>query len=211
MDPGFGTGLPRVQGFTFTEGAKITNSERFDPTNAPNGRQWQAMLAKLRESGDATANTTDSGKNHPCQTEDYRCDHQGGVTGTDLINTQVQVGGVKRYTRKDYKNGKESTSVTVVHIDSDCYANPMVKEALAQAHDYSFRTTKVVVVKLAEGAAKVTTTSKAVSRSFTCRKCGKKYEAEDEIALSNKVRDKQGLNSYPASCGNSGCSLVRDW
>lgn len=211
MDPGFGTGLPRVQGFTFTDGPKVPNSDRFREDNKPNERDWQAMLAQLRESGDATVNTTDSGPNHPCQTENLRCDHQGGVTGTDLINTQVQVGGIKRYARKDYKGGKESTTVTVVHIDSACYTNPMVKEALAQAHDYSFRTTKVVVVKLAEGTAKVTTSTKAVSRSFTCRKCGKKYEAEDEIALSNKVRDKQGLNSYPASCGNSGCSIVRDW
>lgn len=211
MDPGFGTGLPRVQGFTFTEGAAIPNSGRFKPENRPNARQWQAMLAQLRETGDATVNTTEAGPNHPCQTQDYRCDHQGGVSGTDMINTQVQVGGVKRYTRGDYKGGKESTSVTVVHIDSAAYLNPLVKEALAQAHDYSFRTNKVVVVTLAGGTATVGTASAITTRSFTCRKCGKKYEAEDEIALSIKVRDKAGLNSYPASCGNSGCSIVRDW
>jgi hypothetical protein len=211
QDFGKGTGVPRVQGFTFTEGSPIPNLKFFNPGNKPGGTKWQQMLTRIRETGDKTSETTGRGENHPCQTDDLRCDHQGGVSGTDLINTQVQLGGVKMYPRGKYGGGNESTSVTVVHIDSACYFNSMVKEALAQAHDYSLKTGKVVVVKLAGGTAKVETTGTVVSRSFTCRKCLKRYEAEDEIALSNKVRDKQGLNSYPASCGNSGCSLVRDW
>jgi len=36
-------------------------------------------------------------------------------------------------------------------------------------------------------------------------------EAENEIALPLTVRDRTGLDFHPASCGNSGCSIVRDW
>ncbi|WP_144299774.1 hypothetical protein [Elioraea rosea] len=207
MEQDFGTALPQVQGFTFQEGGTIPNSDKFDPTNRPNGRQWQAMLAQIRETGDKTSETTHSGSNHPCQTDDYRCDQQGGVSGTDRINTQVQVGGVNYYTRKKYKNANESTSVTVVHISSAAYGNSLVKEALAQAHDYSFKTNKVVVLTLSGGSSSVATssTSTARSRSFTCRKCGKNYQAPDAIELGVK------LNSYPPSCGKVGCSIVRDW
>ncbi len=205
MEQSFGTTLPQVQGFAFQEGGTIPNSDKFDPSNRPNGRQWQAMLARIRESGDKTSETTHSGSNHPCQTDDYRCDHQGGVSGTDRINTQVQVGGVNHYTRKKYKGTNESTSVTVVHISSAAYANGLVNEALAQAHDYSFKTNKVVVLTSSGGSSSVSTTTTRRSRSFTCGKCRKQFEAPDAIELG--VR----LGSYPPSCGKDGCSIVRDW
>ena len=60
---------------------------------------------------------------------------RNGVSGTDRINTQVQVGGVNYYTRKKYKNANESTSVTVVHISSAAYGNSLVKEVSTPARD----------------------------------------------------------------------------
>jgi hypothetical protein len=207
MEQTFGTALPQVQGFVFSVGETIPNSNKFQPKNTPNGKQWLAMLDRIRESGDKTSDTTHQGKNHPCQTEDYRCDHQGGVTGTTLINTQVQVGGTTNYKRETYKGGQESTTVSVVHIDAAAYTNKLVNEALAQAHDHSFKTNKVVVLRLSGGSSSVATssTSTARSRSFTCRKCGKNYQAPDAIELGVK------LNSYPPSCGKEGCAIVRDW
>lgn len=211
MEQDFGkdTGVPRVQGFIFTEGPPIPNLKFFNPGNKPGGTKWQQMLTRIRETGDKTSETTGRGENHPCQTEDLRCDHQGGVSGTDLINTQVQLGGVKTYPRGKYGGGNESTSVTVVHIDSACYFQPMVKEALAQAHDYSLKTNKVVVLKLANttstSIANNNNSSPARTRSFTCQTCRKNFAAASAIDLGVK------LGSYPPSCGKDKCQIVRDW
>jgi len=185
--------VPLVQGFTIAVGGPIPNIDYFKPENTPNNRQWQAMVAQIRESGDRTDKTTPRGRNHPCQTDDLRCDHQGEAG--KYVNTQVQVGGrEKNYQRGKYKNHDECTTVSHVMIAAAAYGKGLVKECLAQAHDHSFRTRRTVTVDVAASTAPVAQAVQAGPMNFVCANCGARTVALDAVSLGLRV------GGYPPRC-----------
>lgn len=189
--------VPVVAGFSFTVGAKVAKIDLL--MFPPSGKSWTMMMDQIRESGDRTDKATPRGFNHPCQTDDLRCDHQGLIM-KDYVNTQVQLGGrTKSVTRGD--PSKESTTVSQVNVNVACYSTKgMFNDALAKAHDYSWKTKNVVQLE---------TNSPAVFRvapvgvlNFKCNQCGKLYNAVDSIELGLR------LGGFPPRC-NCGGTPVR--
>jgi hypothetical protein len=181
--------LPIVQGLTFRRLERVAKIDKLIKT--PNQKSWAAMLEQIRLTGDMTSATTKSGRNHPCQTADLRCDHQGEIGG-GYINTQVQLGGSD--VRIERTDAKQSTSVTQVNVHPAAYRSPLIKDALARAHDWSFATGWVAQIDPVVNAAPVQPTGPTRPSTFTCNKCGATYQALDSIALG------VSLGGFPARC-----------
>jgi len=147
----------------------ITNCGQVKPGSWPEGRKLTNILEKIEMNANALSSTTRAGKNHPCQTENYRCDHQGSYAdGAAYCNTQMQLGGEKQYKRGKVGTALESTSVSEVHIDSACFGRPGFELAARRAHELSTTRKKVVILKLGEGQMAV---GPAEPRHHFCGHC----------------------------------------
>jgi hypothetical protein len=180
--------MPIVQGLTLRALGPVRKIAQL--ILKPKPSSWAAILQQIRETGDKTSGTTKRGANHPCQTGDLRCDHQGEIDG-NYINTQVQLGG--SITEVERTKPTQSTSVTQVNVHYQAYNSPLIKDALARAHDWSYATGFVAQI---DPVAVARTTVVVATRpsAFTCNGCGKKYVAMDNIALG------LALGGYPPRC-----------
>jgi hypothetical protein len=132
------TPLPAVAGFTFTIGGKVAKIDKL--IYSPDSGHVDELLALVLVKGS------------PCETAYLRCDDQGEYG--KYVNTQFQLGGSETYVKRTDAS-KQSTSFTQANISFDARRHKMANQALRAAHDYSYRTQKVVVIDLAPGAATV--------------------------------------------------------
>jgi predicted Zn-ribbon and HTH transcriptional regulator len=153
--------LPTVAGFTFTVGGKIAKIDKL--LYQPNAQHLTELLALILKNGS------------PCKTEHLRCDDQGEYGG--YVNTQCQLGGSDDYVERSDAS-KQSTSFSQVNIAFKARQNPLSNQALRDAHDYSYRTRKVVTIDLAGGTAAVGITKKQLG-VIKCSNCSFTKNSDD--------------------------------
>jgi predicted Zn-ribbon and HTH transcriptional regulator len=162
--------LPTVQGFTFSVGGRIAKIDKL--LYAPSQQHVTQLLALILRNGS------------PCETEHLRCDDQGEFRG--YVNTQCQLGGSEDYVERNDAS-KQSTSFSQVNIVFRARQNPLCNQALRDAHDYSYRTRKVVTIDLVGGTATVGITKKQLG-VISCSNCTFTKNSDDVPAKCPQCR-----------------------
>lgn len=142
--------LPSVAGFTFTVGGKIAKIDAL--LFQPDPGHFRTLIDLIQTNGS------------PCKTPNLRCDDQGEYGG--YVNTQGQLGGTEDYVERNKPT--QSTSFSQVNVSFAARRNGLCNQALSDAHEYSYRTQKVVTIDLAAGTATQVVTSK---KFFKCSNC----------------------------------------
>lgn len=164
-----------VQGFSFTIGADITKLDKL--IRVPEAEEVAELLALMLTKG------------VPCETATLRCDIQGGTKKSTYSNTQCQLGGSEEYVKRSNPS-KQSTSFTQVNITPAALNNPNNGQALRNGHDYSYRTGKVVIIELAQGAATLGTTASTVY-TISCSNCTYRVTTPKQPTAQDLAKCKQ--------------------
>ncbi len=173
--------LPNVQGFNFIEDGVIANLDKVKKQTGD--REWNNLLACILSDGDKLFSTTRGGRNHPVQTESLRVDYQGEARESTHANQQAQIGGADRYERKK----GESTSISCVHVSFDCSASANIKNALKQAHDYSFKTGRVVVITRAAPVDDPAPIVAPAALTTICTECDEQQDLPSWASSGKKI------------------------
>jgi hypothetical protein len=164
-----------VQGFKFTIGSDITKLDKL--IRVPDADEVAELMGVILKKG------------VPCDTSSLRCDVQGGTKKSTFTNTQCQLGGSEEYVKRTDAS-KQSTSFTQVNITPAALNNPTSSQALRNGHDYSYRTGKVVIIELAQGAATLGTTASTVY-TIACSNCNYKLTTPKQPTAQDLAKCKQ--------------------